>query len=63
MKVQAFIHMILEFCEQEDQDPNDLDLALVIPTSESSWGYSEDWHEPRIQISGDSTPRPVMLIK
>lgn len=61
MTVQELIYELTEMCKGRDMST--IEVKKVVETSESSWGYSEDWEDPRVDAAGGADYPFVVLIK
>ena len=61
MTVQELIDELLLACD--GRDPENIEVKKVVETAESSWGYSEDWEDPRVDAAGGADYPFVVLIK
>ena len=61
MTVQELIDDLLLACD--GRDPSQTEVKKVVATAESSWGYSEDWEDTRVDSAGGVNYPLVVLIK
>lgn len=61
MTVQDLIDEMLFACG--DKDPREIEVKKVVVTPESSWGFSEDWDDIRVDSAGGNDYPFVVLIK
>lgn len=61
MNVKQLIDELLLACD--GRDPESIEVKKVVETAESSWGYSEDWEDPRVDAAGGINYPLVILIK
>lgn len=61
MTVQELINEMLLACG--DKDPRSVEVKKVIPTSESSWGFAEEWDDPYVDAAGGNDYPLVVLLK
>jgi hypothetical protein len=61
MTVQDLIDEMLFACG--DKDPREIEVKKVVPTGESTWGFSEDWEDPRVDTAGGNDYPFVILLK
>lgn len=61
MTVQELINELLSICDE--RDPSTIEVKKVVPTTESSWGFGEDWEDPYLDHAGGNAYPFVVLIK
>lgn len=61
MTVQELINELLLACD--GRDPSQIEVKKVVVSTESAWGFSEDWDEPRLDTAGGNEYPFVVLIK
>ena len=61
MTVQDLIIELLSICD--GRDPSTIEVKKVVPSSESAWGFSEDWDDPYLDHAGGNEYPFVVLIK
>jgi hypothetical protein len=61
MTAQDLIDEILLACGSKD--PREIEVKRVVETSESRWGYAEDWEDIRVDTAGGNEYPLVVLIK
>lgn len=61
MTVQDLIDELLSAAT--GRDPSTIEVKKVVPSSESSWGFSEDWEDPYLDSAGGNEYPFVVLIK
>ncbi len=61
MTVQDLIDELILACGIND--PGEIEVKKVVTTVESSWGFSEDWEDIRVDTAGGNEYPLVVLIK
>ena len=61
MTVQELIYELTDMCKGRDMST--VEVKKVVETAESSWGYSEDWEDLRLDAAGGTDYPFVVLIK
>ena len=61
MTVQELINELILACG--GRDPSQTEVKKVVVTSESAWGYSEDWEDTYVDSAGGINYPLVVLIK
>jgi hypothetical protein len=60
MTVQDLIDEMLFACG--GKDPKEIEVKKVVTSTESEWGFGEEWEEPRVDaVGGNEYPRVVLI--